>query len=75
VTGRERLIEELRQALTKVKQLSGLLPICASCKRIRDEGGSWQQLEKYIHSHSEADFTHGVCPECFKKLYGDYAPK
>jgi hypothetical protein len=72
---RERLIAELQDALAKVKLLSGLLPICASCKRIRDKHGSWRQLETYIRAHSEAEFTHGVCPECFQKLYGDYLRK
>jgi len=66
---RQRLIEELQAALAKVKQLSGLLPICASCKRIRDTAGAWQVLESYIHQHSEAVFTHGLCPECIQRLY------
>ena len=70
---RERLISELRQALTRVKQLSGLLPMCASCKKIRDDKGYWNQLEAYISDHSEADFSHGICPECAKKLYPEYA--
>jgi len=66
---RERLIEELQEALTKVKTLSGLLPICASCKKIRNETGQWQSLELYIRNHTEADFSHGICPECRSKLY------
>ncbi len=70
---RERLIFELREALAKVKQLSGLLPMCASCKKIRDDKGYWNQLETYISDHSEADFSHGICPECVKKLYPEYA--
>jgi hypothetical protein len=61
--------EELQKALTKIKTLSGLLPICASCKKIRDDQGYWTQLEYYISEHSEAEFTHGCCPECMKKLY------
>lgn len=65
------LISELREAISKVKQLSGLLPICASCKRIRDEKGSWQQVEVYVHAHSQADFTHSICPDCTKELYPD----
>jgi hypothetical protein len=69
---RERLIAEVQDAPTKVRVLSGLLSICASCKRIRDEHGSWRQLESYIHAHSEAEFTHDVWPDCFQKLYGDY---
>ncbi|MDD8018933.1 MAG: PAS domain-containing protein, partial [Bacteroidota bacterium] len=68
---REKLLSELQDALTKVKTLSGLLPICASCKKIRDEKGEWQVLEGYIHGHSEATFTHGVCPDCAKKLFGN----
>jgi two-component system, cell cycle sensor histidine kinase and response regulator CckA len=61
---RLRLIEDLRDALKEVKALSGLLPICASCKRIRDDKGYWQQVEIYISSHTDAEFTHGICPEC-----------
>jgi YesN/AraC family two-component response regulator len=66
---REKLIGELEQALLEVKRLSGLLPICASCKRIRDDEGGWQQIEDYIASHSEAIFSHGICPKCARKLY------
>jgi DNA-binding NtrC family response regulator len=68
-----RLISQLQKALAKVKQLSGLLPMCASCKKIRDDKGYWNQLEAYISDHSEADFSHGICPECVKKLYPEYA--
>jgi PAS domain S-box-containing protein len=63
---RERLIEELQSALSKVKMLSGILPICASCKRIRDDKEGWYQLESYITTHSEAMFSHGLCPECLR---------
>jgi len=66
---REKLIEELHDALVKVKTLSGLLPICASCKKIRDNKGNWNHIETYIREHSEADFSHGICPECSRKLY------
>jgi PAS domain S-box-containing protein len=66
---REKLIGELKDALEKIKKLSGLLPICASCKNIRDDEGYWQRIEQYISEHSEANFTHGICPECIKKLY------
>jgi PAS domain S-box-containing protein len=66
---REKLISELQEALEKVKMLSGLLPICAHCKKIRDDQGSWQQVESYIHNHSEAVFSHAICPECAKKFY------
>jgi len=68
-TERERLIQELREALGKVKSLSGLLPICASCKKIRDKDGHWHYLEIYIRTHTEADFSHGICPECRRRLY------
>jgi DNA-binding NtrC family response regulator len=68
---RERLINELRDALATVKRLSGLLPICSSCKKIRDDQGYWRQVEEYLHDHSEADFTHGICPECMHRLYPD----
>jgi PAS domain S-box-containing protein len=66
---REQLIVELQQALTNVKTLSGLLPICASCKKIRDDKGYWNQIETYIREHSGVDFSHGICPECVKTLY------
>ncbi len=68
-----RLISQLQEALAHVKQLSGLLPMCASCKKIRDDKGYWNQLEAYISDHSEADFSHGICPECVRKLYPEYA--
>lgn len=58
-------------ALDQIKLLSGLLPICASCKNIRDDNGYWKQIETYIGEHSEANFTHGLCPECARKLYPD----
>jgi AmiR/NasT family two-component response regulator len=70
-----RLNKELEQALNKVKVLSGMLPICASCKKIRDDKGYWQQIELYIRDHSEAEFSHGICPECVKKLYPEYYDK
>ena len=65
--GQEKLIAELRMALTEVSTLSGLLPICASCKSVRDDKGYWSQLEAYLHSHSDAEFSHGACPDCLKK--------
>lgn len=61
----------LQEALAKLKILSGLLPICASCKKIRDDQGYWSQIESYIHHHSEAEFSHSICPECAKRLYPD----
>jgi PAS domain S-box-containing protein len=62
---RLKLIQELTEALVRAKTLAGLLPICSSCKRIRDDQGYWQQVEAYISEHSDAVFTHGICPECF----------
>jgi len=69
---KEELIVELRKTLAEVKTLSGLLPICAECKKIRDDKGYWNQLETYIHEHSEAVFSHSICPDCAKKLYPDF---
>lgn len=63
------LILELQKALAEVKTLSGMLPICASCKNVRDDKGYWKQIESYLSEHSEAKFSHGICPECAKKLY------
>ena len=68
-TERENMILQLQKALLEVKKLSGLLPICSSCKKIRNDEGYWEQLEVYIMDHSEAEFTHGICPDCTKKLY------
>ena len=68
---RERLLRELQKALSDVKTLKGIIPICASCKKIRDDKGYWEQIETYINKHSDADFSHGICPECAKKLYSD----
>ncbi len=74
---KERLqhIAQLQQALSEIKTLSGLLPICTSCKKIRDDKGYWNQIEGYIAKHSGAEFTHGLCPECTKKLYPDFYNK
>jgi len=69
---REKIISDLQDALSKVKALSGLLPICASCKKIRDDKGYWNQIESYIRDHSEADFSHGLCPDCLQKLYPEF---
>jgi hypothetical protein len=69
---RENMISELQAAIGKVKQLSGLLPICASCKKIRDDKGYWSQIEVYIKSRSEAEFSHGICPDCEKKMYEEF---
>jgi PAS domain-containing protein len=67
-------IAKLKEALDQVRLLSGLLPICASCKRIKDGREVWQPLETYIQAHSEAKFSHGVCPDCLRKLYLQYYP-
>jgi hypothetical protein len=72
---REKLIKDLKNALANIKTLSGLLPICASCKKIRDDKGYWNQIETYIREHSEADFSHGICPECAEKIYPDLEEK
>jgi DNA-binding response OmpR family regulator len=67
--------DQLRAALAKVKLLSGFIPICANCKKIRDDKGYWGQIETYIRDHSEAEFSHGICPECTKVLYPGYSSK
>lgn len=67
------LISKLQKALEDVKQLSGLLPICAHCKKVRNDEGYWQQVEVYITNHSTAQFTHGICPECLEQYYSEYA--
>lgn len=64
---REKLITELNVTLDEMKRLKGILPICSYCKKIRDDKGYWEQVEIYIRNHSEADFSHGICPECMKK--------
>ncbi|MCG3208875.1 MAG: hypothetical protein FOGNACKC_02488 [Anaerolineae bacterium] len=69
---KERLIAELQAALAKIKTLRGLIPICANCKKIRDDKGFWQQVEIYIEAHSNAEFSHGICPDCKKKLYPEF---
>ena len=70
---REKLIAQLEDALLQVRKLSGLLPICASCKKIRDKEGGWQQIEDYISTHSEADFSHSICPQCAQALYPEFS--
>jgi phosphoserine phosphatase RsbU/P len=62
-------VEELHQALDQIKTLRGIVPICANCKSIRDDQGYWSQVEVYVRDHTEAEFTHGICPVCIKKLY------
>ena len=69
---REKIIAELQEALDKIKTLKGLIPICACCKKIRDDQGYWNSVESYIKAHAEVEFTHGICPDCMKKLYPNY---
>ena len=66
---RDRLIVQLEETLARVKKLSGLLPICAGCKKVRDDKGYWNQIETYLNEHSDAIMSHGICPECAKKYY------
>ena len=68
----EKLNAELFEMVAQIKRLEGLLPICAACKQIRNERGEWELMEKYITAHSEAQFSHSVCPECARKLYPQY---
>ncbi|MCP4643702.1 MAG: GAF domain-containing protein [bacterium] len=68
---RELLIRELQDALAHIKTLHGLIPICANCKKVRDDHGYWQRIEIYLRDHSDADFSHGLCPECMETLYPD----
>ena len=68
-------IAELQNALADVNQLSGLLPICAYCKKIRDDQGYWNQIEAYLQKHTEAEFSHGICPDCEKKYYSELEKK
>lgn len=69
---RKKLISELQDALAEIRTLKGIIPICASCKKIRNDKGFWEQTEAYISRHSDAEFSHGVCPECAQKLYPRY---
>jgi AmiR/NasT family two-component response regulator len=70
-----RLNVELKTALDNVKALKGLLPICAGCKKIRDDKGYWEGVETYIKKHADVEFSHGLCPECLTRLYPEYKPK
>ena len=72
---REKLIAELQDAASKIKILRGFLPICTTCKKIRDDKGYWNQIESYIREHSEAEFTHSMCPICAKKIYPEFFPE
>ncbi len=71
----ERMNRELREAQENIKILHGLIPICANCKKIRNDEGFWEQVEVYIREHSDAVFSHGICPECLKQLYPELAPR
>lgn len=72
---RTKMIEQLNDTLSKVKTLSGLLPICASCKKIRDDKGYWQKLETFVHEHSNAEFSHSICPDCMERMYPDFSKR
>jgi len=72
VAQRVQLIEELQSAISQIKTLSGLLPICAACKKIRDDTGYWSQIEVFIREHSDAEFSHGICPDCVRELYPEF---
>lgn len=74
-TDRDQLIKKLQHALDTIKVLKGIIPICASCKKIRDDKGYWTILENYLKAHSEAIFSHGICPDCSEKLYPGYGRK
>lgn len=69
---RESAIKKLEKALSEIKTLRGILPLCSFCKKIRDDKGYWEQVDVYINKHSEADISHGICPECLKKHYPDW---
>jgi PAS domain S-box-containing protein len=69
---RERLLKELQEAMASIKTLSGLLPICAACKKVRDDSGYWNRIEDYVRDRSQAEFTHGICPDCARKMHPDW---
>ena len=64
--------KELRKAISEIKRLRGILPICAQCKRIRDDAGYWHQVELYVREHTDAEFSHSICPDCMRKLYPEF---
>ncbi len=66
------MVKELKQALAEVRTLKGIVPICANCKNVRDDQGYWNRVESYLNQHTEADFTHAVCPDCMKRLYPQF---
>jgi phosphoserine phosphatase RsbU/P len=65
-------VKQLKQALAEVRTLKGIVPICANCKNVRDDQGYWNRVESYLNEHTEADFTHAVCPDCMKRLYPQF---
>jgi len=75
VANERELGRRVKEALAEVKTLSGLLPICSSCKSVREDGGYWQRIEKYIQTHSQAQFSHAICPDCMVKLYPEEAKR
>jgi hypothetical protein len=68
----KHMVDDYEEIMAGINMLSGLLPICARCKKIRSDEGYWEQIENYIRAHSNAEFTHGICPECAKKLYPEF---
>lgn len=68
---KEQLINELQRAANEIKTLRGIVPICSYCKQIRDDKGFWNQVESYVRDHTEAEFSHGICPDCAKKHWPD----
>jgi len=71
ITGLNMLADEIADSVLRVKKLSGLLPICAWCKKLRDDKGYWKSVEEYISEHAKAEFTHGMCPECCNKYFAE----
>jgi len=67
----EEANKKLKKALNEIKTLHGLIPICANCKKVRNDQGYWQMVEEYVSEHSDVTFSHGICPDCYKKLYGN----
>lgn len=72
ITERQRTVRDLRAALAEIRELQGILPICSGCKKIRDDDGYWQQVDTYLTTHTGAQFSHGVCPDCMDRLYPEY---
>ncbi len=70
---RQALIDELQKTLNEIKELKGIIPICSHCKKIRNDKGYWEQLERYLSEHTAAEFSHGLCPDCLGKFYPDLA--